>query len=71
MHWYRLPLDIGVDPKHFSPVRRLEPGQVFLLGDNAADSRDSRMFGPVPLQAFVGRPRIVLGPWPRTHWLAR
>ena len=71
VHWYRLPLDIGVDPKHFSPVRRLEPGQVFLLGDNAADSRDSRMFGPVPLQAFVGRPRIVLGPWPRTHWLAR
>ena len=30
-------------------------GGVFVLGDNASESRDSRMFGNVALSAIVGR----------------
>jgi len=30
-------------------------GSVYVTGDNAIDSRDSRHFGPVPRSAIVGR----------------
>jgi hypothetical protein len=33
---------------------------VFLIGDNAASSYDSRGFGPVPADQIVGRVRFVL-----------
>jgi signal peptidase I len=36
---------------------------VFLLGDHAAVSIDSRAFGPVPLDAVVARERLVLPAW--------
>lgn len=52
-------------PKH------VPPGTLFLLGDNSFDSDDSRQHGTFPLRDFVGRPRAVLGPWPRLEWLAR
>lgn len=51
--------------------RYVPPGQWFLLGDSAFDSRDSRQFGPVPAATFLGLPRVVLGPWPRTRWVGR
>lgn len=51
--------------------RLVPPGHVFLLGDNTVDSVDSRSFGAVPLTGFLGRPRGVLGPWPRHRWFAR
>jgi signal peptidase I len=31
------------------------PGAVFLTGDNAAESRDSRTFGRVPVRDVLGR----------------
>jgi signal peptidase I len=37
-------------------------GEVFLMGDNRADSRDSRSFGPVPVDDISGRALMVL--WP-------
>lgn len=46
-------------------------GEWFLLGDNAFDSRDSRQFGPVKVDAFLGVPRCVIGPWDRRRWIAR
>jgi signal peptidase I len=39
----------------FPPHEPSVPGTVHVLGDNGADSRDSRRFGPVPLSAIVGR----------------
>ena len=36
-------------------VLHLAPDQVWLLGDNTAISVDSRRYGPVALDAFVGR----------------
>jgi hypothetical protein len=44
-------------------------GHWFLLGDNAFDSHDSRQFGAVPTKLFLGSPRGVIGPWPRTRWV--
>jgi Signal peptidase, peptidase S26 len=40
----------------------LQPGQVFLLGDNSAASYDSREFGAVSRDQVVGRPVMVV--WP-------
>jgi signal peptidase I len=40
-------------------------GTVFLLGDNRANSADSRIFGPVPLDFVVGRAVAVY--WPLRH----
>lgn len=37
-------------------------GSVFLVGDNAAASIDSRAFGPVPVPEVVGRVRFVAPP---------
>lgn len=40
----------------------LSPKQYFLLGDNSANSADSRLWGPVGVEAIIGRPLGVI--WP-------
>ncbi|MGC6488794.1 MAG: S26 family signal peptidase, partial [Planctomycetota bacterium] len=49
----------------------VRPGHWFLLGDNAFDSRDSRQFGDVPIESFLGAPVAVIGPWSRARRLPR
>ncbi len=44
-----------------SPVA-LGPDEIFVLGDNSADSDDSRVFGPVRLTELAGRATFVV--WP-------
>jgi len=44
------------------PATNVPAGLVFVLGDNRRDSRDSRSFGPVPLEAIRGH--VVLIFWP-------
>ena len=46
----------------------LGPDQYFLLGDNSADSKDSRVFGPVSAERILGRPLWVV--WPPERWRA-
>ena len=38
-------------------------GEVYVLGDNAGTSRDSRQFGPVPLADVLGKARLVFWSW--------
>jgi signal peptidase I len=43
-------------------ARRVGPDTYFVLGDNRAESCDSRVFGPVPKANVVGR--VVFAYWP-------
>lgn len=47
----------------------LESGKLFLLGDNSANSRDSREYGPVDEDQLVGRPVMVVWPPSAIRWL--
>ena len=42
------------------------PDEYFVLGDNPADSRDSRAFGPVPGERIIGR--VWFRIWPPPAW---
>jgi signal peptidase I len=55
----------AIDSVYFGPVR-VPRGAVFALGDNRADSLDSRSFGAVPLSRMVGR--VVARIWPPPRW---
>jgi signal peptidase I len=41
---------------------RIPAGTIFVLGDNRAESDDSRLFGPVPQSAIIGKALLVI--WP-------
>ncbi len=51
----------GTATGDFGPVR-VQPGHVFVLGDNRADSFDSRFFGQVPAHLLVGEVVQLLRP---------
>jgi signal peptidase I len=55
----------AIDSVYFGPVR-VRPGTVFVLGDNRANSEDSRAFGAVPIGRLIGRVRARI--WPPGRW---
>ena len=44
------------------PATLVPPDHIFILGDNRPESRDSRMFGPVPVSEIEGRVLFIY--WP-------
>lgn len=53
------------------PRYLVEPGRLFLLGDNSSYSVDSRRRGSFPVSGLAGRPLAVIGPSHRVRWLPR
>jgi signal peptidase I len=54
---------IAEPPSQEAPLITVEPGQVFVMGDNRNHSDDSRRFGPVAIEQIVGRADIRYWPW--------
>lgn len=55
----------AIDSVYFGPVK-VKPGTVFVMGDNRANSEDSRDFGAVPTNRIIGR--AVARVWPPGRW---
>jgi hypothetical protein len=69
VHRLRAFHDIHYQPR--SETWRLEPGEIFVLGDNSFDSADSRDHArePFRMEDLVGRPVAVMAPGARRRWL--
>jgi signal peptidase I len=67
VYYKSLRAPFGASPQTFE----LQPGEMFLLGDNTFDSRDSRTGRTFARADLVGRPLAVIGPLPRVRWLIR
>jgi len=56
----------GLIPDSSSMSAILVPaGTVFVLGDNRAESDDSRSFGPIPQSSIIGKAEFII--WPIGH----
>ena len=56
------------DSSFFGPTV-IPDGHVFAMGDNRSNSRDSRVFGPVPVENIEGEAFIVFWPLSRISFL--
>ena len=65
------PVQGGAARRDFAGPVIVPDGQIYVLGDNSGDSLDSRYYGPVRLERFVGKPVAITRPWSRVRWLAR
>lgn len=57
-------LQDSVITNDFGPVE-IPERQMFVMGDNRGDSRDSRVFGPQPVEKLIGRAFVRV--WPPSH----
>jgi signal peptidase I len=54
---------IAASPR-YSGEWEIQPGQLFVLGDNRNNSSDSQTWGPVPLDQLIGKAWLVYWPPP-------
>lgn len=45
---------------------KIEPDEIFLMGDNRPQSFDSRMFGPIKKNLIIGQAFVLI--WPMNSW---
>jgi signal peptidase I len=50
---------------------KVQPGELFVMGDNRTNSQDSRAFGPIRESDVVGRAFVRIWPLTHTGWLRR
>jgi signal peptidase I len=53
------------DVRPFHPIL-VQPGQMFVMGDNRLVSQDSRCHGQVPLSSAIGKAEAII--WPTSRW---
>jgi signal peptidase I len=58
-------------PNHCAPESPciVPSGDVWVMGDNRNDSKDSRYFGPIEQSSIVGRAFVIVWPLNRLAWL--
>lgn len=57
---------VAQEPTYDYPPTEVEPGTLFVLGDNRNNSFDSHAFGPIPADTVVGRADLRY--WPLNRW---
>lgn len=58
--------DYKVPDDYNMPPTKIPEGELFCMGDNRPNSRDSRYWGTVPIRAVVGK--VILIWWPPSHF---
>jgi len=53
------------DPDYDMPRVKLEPQQLFVMGDNRNNSRDSHLWGPLQRQRLIGKAMFIFYPFSR------
>lgn len=54
-------------PTYDLPPEVVPKGDVFVMGDNRTDSKDSRFFGPISEKLIVGRVVLIFYPFSQAH----
>ena len=61
--------ELATGRKRQQKMIQVPEGHCWILGDNLSESRDSRVFGPLPLALIKGKVVARVLPWEESGWL--